>query len=427
MLTCKRFESFMSEFSYLFKSSTRTVYPQATKYIQGLFSNVRSNCSAIGSLLDINPQSLNHLLNDSKWSATDVMDSVALNFAKLMKTINLYDELCLLIDESGFGKKGNCSAGVKHQYNGQKGKLDNCQVGVFGALNGGSLTALIKAELHNANNDKTKIDLAKEIIEHTLKTLKIKVACINFDSFYGRATGLLAAINNLKQHYIADVPESHEIYLEKFQMRIPKSTNTRGRKATIAKPNKESIKIKDYANSLKKKDFKICTIRNGSNQVLKAKYHRVSAYVLNSETQKPMKACLIIRLDKDGSRYYCLTNFDITEPLEKVAYFQSKRYFIERSFQDSKSCLGMGQYEVRSSVAWHKHMALCMLGLLFVQHEKMHLYQKLNIYISTEGIRRIRAAILEATEKRILQIIKTECQKSHTSKRSLKNKIYLRI
>ena len=54
----------------------------------------------------------------------------------------------LLIDESGFAKKGERSAGVARQWNGRLGKVDNGQVGVFAALCRGEMVSLVDARLY---------------------------------------------------------------------------------------------------------------------------------------------------------------------------------------------------------------------------------------------------------------------------------------
>ncbi|MFN9861802.1 MAG: transposase [Bacteroidota bacterium] len=53
----------------------------------------------------------------------------------------------LSIDESSTGKAGSHSVGVSHQYNGNKGKLDNCQTGVYAALSRGNRVGIINARL----------------------------------------------------------------------------------------------------------------------------------------------------------------------------------------------------------------------------------------------------------------------------------------
>jgi len=52
-------------------------------------------------------------------------------------------------------------------------------------------------------------------------------------------------------------------------------------------------------------------------------------------------------------------------------YMQGQRHFIERSFQDSKSHLGLAQYQARNWNSWHHHMALIMMAMVFLLKQRM--------------------------------------------------------
>ncbi|MCH9699326.1 MAG: transposase [Gammaproteobacteria bacterium] len=54
----------------------------------------------------------------------------------------------LILDESGFAKKGHASAGVARQWNGRLGKVDNCQVGVFATLCRDEMATLVDTRLY---------------------------------------------------------------------------------------------------------------------------------------------------------------------------------------------------------------------------------------------------------------------------------------
>jgi len=85
-------------------------------------------------------QVLQHFLSNSSWDERGVMDQVALEADELLGG---REDSALLIDETAFTKKGEKSVGVARQWNGRLGKVDNCQVGVFGALCSGSASTLI--------------------------------------------------------------------------------------------------------------------------------------------------------------------------------------------------------------------------------------------------------------------------------------------
>src|SRR4030065_792390 len=49
---------------------------------------------------------------------------------------------------------------------------------------------------------------------------------------------------------------------------------------------------------------------------------------------------------------------------------QGQRHFIERGFQDSKSHLGLDQYQARNWSSWHHHMALIMMAMVFLLRQR---------------------------------------------------------
>ena len=66
---------------------------------------------------------------------------------------------------------------------------------------------------------------------------------------------------------------------------------------------------------------------------------------------------------------YALSNAPSATPVHRLAQMQGQRYWIERSFQDGKSQAGLDHYQVRGWTAWHHHMALVMMAMLFMLQE----------------------------------------------------------
>jgi SRSO17 transposase len=85
-------------------------------------------------------QSLQHFISNVDWDTNAVMEQVAREASELLGAPT---ETALLIDESGFEKKGKHSVGVGRQWNGRRGKVDNCQVGVFATLCSGRYSTLL--------------------------------------------------------------------------------------------------------------------------------------------------------------------------------------------------------------------------------------------------------------------------------------------
>jgi len=124
-------EKYLSEkhLEFYFQTKTRCVVSTCIDYLNGLMllpyrKNMRK--MAIYCCKCSNNQSLSHFLSNSPWRSADLLKSVR---TKAIQTIGRNG--VLILDESSIKKSGNSSVGVSHQYCGNLGKKDNCQVGVF--------------------------------------------------------------------------------------------------------------------------------------------------------------------------------------------------------------------------------------------------------------------------------------------------------
>jgi SRSO17 transposase len=375
----------------------------------------------------VNDQQLHHLLTQAKWESGRLMDKVTADFAQLIDDHCLSDDLALLIDESSFPKKGKHSVGVKRQYCGQLGKVDNCQVGVFGALSAGSLVNLVQAKLYQPGKGVSKIDHAQAIIKHVTEKLKIAVQWVSFDAFYGRDAALLANLVKSRQEFVADVPDTHQVWLKPFQMRVPKRTGSRGREPIHAKPTEPSVSLRKYIRSLGRKDWRTIVVRHQSRGKLKAKFHRRDVYILNPLTGKRMKLILLIRKDPDGTIKYSLCHAPKYIRTRVLAYRQCKRYFIEQSFREAKLELGLNEYQTRSEVGWQRHMALCMLTQLFINTEKLRHKTSNRLKLSAGDILRLIQCRTVFYENAIDRLFRMILMKQPFRKSSLENLFNLRI
>jgi len=379
-------------------------------------------------LQESNQQRLHHFITASKWGFKRVMDVVTLQFWQVLERQGLAEDTCLVIDEAGNPKKGRHSAGVQRQYCGQVGKVDNCQVGVFGALCGGSLVNLVQASLFGIAGKTTKIDLARSIIMHVIKELGIKVRWVCFDAFYGRDSTLLAGLIKNGIEFVADVPDSLQIWLEPFQMRIPvQNPGARGPKCKYPRPNKASVSIKKYAGGLQALAWKYITVRHQSGgKKLQAWFHCREVYILNPLTNKRQLLTLLIREDKDGTIKYSFCHCPGAS-LKELAYRQCKRYFVEKSFRDGKKELGLNEYQTRSEESYHKHMAMIMLAQLFINQEKIYHYEQEKLWMTTQDVIQSFKSTLQFVKRSLKVFLDYILAKQPPDKRLVKNLLYLRI
>ena len=124
------------------------VEPRATAraYLLGLMSNVeRKNCWRPAEHAGhARPGPMQRLLRSAHWDADAVRDAVRAYAVEHLGT----EDSVLIVDETGFVKKGRASAGVQRQYTGTAGRIENSRVGVFLAYATSRQRALIDRRLY---------------------------------------------------------------------------------------------------------------------------------------------------------------------------------------------------------------------------------------------------------------------------------------
>ena len=119
---------------------------RALDYLKGLLSPVeRKNGWQLAEQAgDATPDGVQRLLSSYRWDADMVRDDLASYVVEYLADA----DGVLVVDETGFLKKGNKSAGVQRQYSGTAGRIENCQIGVFLAYACSKGRALLDRELY---------------------------------------------------------------------------------------------------------------------------------------------------------------------------------------------------------------------------------------------------------------------------------------
>ena len=141
----QRFLDFCGRFGSHFRQRTRTVETSVQHYVRGLLQAETRNMERMEEVVpDADHQALQHMLSESAWAERAVFDQVAQDANRLLGD---QADSSLILDESGFPKRGRPSVGVGRQGCGQLGTVENCQVGVVAALGRGTHATLIDERL----------------------------------------------------------------------------------------------------------------------------------------------------------------------------------------------------------------------------------------------------------------------------------------
>lgn len=380
-----------------------------------------------------NYQSQQQFISDSPWSSEGLMDKIGVDTNNLLGD---KPNQAFSIDESSSGKAGHHSVGVSHQYNGNKGKLDNCQTGVYASLSRGNKVGIIRGKLFLPDewiNDtercakagipkeaivkKTKVELGIELIAEAKKS-GIEFGWVNADGLYGSSYGFGKAIEEMGEHFVVDVHKDQMVYLTMPEIYIPAHENKRGRKQIRPLSDTPPVQVQEYIKTLRNPDFQKVNIRKGTKGWLTANVHTVQVWVWNHQENKARERTLIIRKPTKGNDEikYALSNFTVKQKtVQEFAFMQAQRFWIERAFEDQKGELGMSDYQVRKHTAWYHHQALVMLAMLFVNKQKI-LHQKNIPLLSVRDVRlQLIASLKEGgahIEKEIDQMVARHHQRA---------------
>lgn len=334
---------------------------------------------------EVDHQSMQHMLTDGVVDWNGFGEQIARETDTLLGS----SESVLIFDESGFAKKGKSSAGVARQWNGRLGKVDNCQVGVFATLCRGEMASLIDTRLYlpedwtndskrcekasipeEAQRFQSKSSLALEMLQVALQR-GIRFGYVGIDGGYGKEPAFLRGVDDLGCRFVADVHCDQTIYLQDPEPKVP-VWKGRGKHPSQLKAQCDSMRVDQWAAEQPEEAWQRLTLREGEKGDLTADYLHTSVWVWDGNEEKAHCWHLLVRREIDTREisHYCLSNAPLKTSLKELAHVQAQRFFIEHSFREAKSECGMADYQVRRWDAWHHHMALVMLGTLFLLKQK---------------------------------------------------------
>ena len=309
----------------------------------------------------------------------------------------------LIFDESGFVKKGNDSAGVAKQYCGNLGKVDNCQVGVFAAYASPSGYALldkrlfipekwfdddyeekrIKCKIPEDIEYKTKPRLAVEILQNLQKQKVIPFKYVLADSLYGNSPDFIDAIEKCEDLiYFVGMPSDTLCWLKRpiTRKREYKYKGEVRTKEVLEKTEKKPISFETLGKNINNYFWYRRKVSEGTKGPIEYEFTR-KRVVLSKDGLPQKTVWLIIKrtLGDNLTYYYYISNAHESTKLKTFVWLSGLRWAIEQCFEETKSELGMDQYEVRKYTGWNHHILTCMLSHFFLWHLKIRLGKKSTI------------------------------------------------
>jgi SRSO17 transposase len=306
------------------------------------------------------PDGMQRLLRWADWDVDGVRDDVRDHVIE-----QLGDRAgVLILDDTGFVKKGVRSAGVQRQYSGTAGRVENCQVGAFLAYASDRGHALIDRELYlpetwTSDRDRcraagipdevgfaTKPRLGMAMLERAI-TAGVPFSWITADEAYGQVKYLRVWLEDHDAAYVLATRRNDTLI-------------TAGPEFGVAEQRADVL-----IDGLDPRAWRRLSVGAGAHGVRAYEWARV-----------PIRIAW-----RAGRGHWLLARRKIDDPTE-IAYYvcygprratlldlawtAGTRWRIEECFQQAKTDAGLDHYQVRSWRAWYAHITLSMLALAWL-------------------------------------------------------------
>jgi SRSO17 transposase len=349
----------------------------ATTVIRGLLSGLeRKTCEPIAIEAGLARKPIQFFVGSGKWDDEAVMAELR---AHVREELAASDGV-VVIDPSGFPKKGTESCGVDRQWCGRLGKVDNCQIGVFLAYAAEAGYAPLDRRLYlpedwaddAARREKCHVPpevefretwrIALELLDRSLPGLTH--GWIVGDDELGRVSLFRAGLRQRTERYVLDVPCNTTVR-DLERRRPPRKKAGVGRKREVPFRRADA-----WAASQPESRWERITVRDGEKGPLEVDAMIVSVRTKEERRVGPEERLVVIRPVGESRFDYALTNADPEVSLAEVVRAQRQRHRIEEVFGAGKGEVGLDHYEVRSWVGWHHHMTLCLVASWFLCLER---------------------------------------------------------
>ncbi len=336
---------------------------RAKRYLAGLLDRIdrKNGWQLVEHLGERGPQGVQRLLNAADWDVDAVRDDLRAYVVEYLGDPGGV----LIVDETGFLKKGTKSVGVQRQYSGTAGRIENCQIGVFLGYASTKGRAFIDRELYlpkewvvDAERRReagvpeevgfqTKPELARWMLQRAFAA-GVPAAWVTGDELYGDDSELRRWLEAQHRPYVFAVSCSHSVWRGGRQERAD---------ALIA--------------GLPAEAWGTLSCGDGSQG------ERLYDW-----------ACIQLPYPSmPGTAQWLLARRSLSEPSE-IAYFRAfgpsastiqelvrvagTRWAIEECFEDAKGAVGLDEYEVRKWNAWYRHITLALLAHSYLEVTRHH-------------------------------------------------------
>jgi SRSO17 transposase len=412
----KKLVSFLALFADCF--GRRDARELLRVYVKGQFSNLkRKTAEAIALKFGKAPRTLQRFLESIKWDEEKLRDRCQ----QLVAHDHEHPEAIGVVDESGVAKSGKDTVGVGHQWCGNRGKVDNCVVGVHLNYAAPGFQCLLDSAVYLPKdwaNDpvrreqnyvpddvvfRTKPQIALERIDHSLAN-GVRVAAWTADELYGRDTKFMDGLQQRNQVFVLEVPVDFHGWVEKPQILRsgPKKRGKRGGgkkypRVARRRPSSEVRNLLKYSPVFREQSWQRYHIKDTDKgpEVWEVKW---SVFWRKGKGGLPTRRhCLIVaRNVLTGEEKFFVANRVPGErgiTLRWLLHVAFCRWSVECCFHEVKDELGMDHYQVRGWRCVHRHFFVTQVSHLFCARVRQEYDDAANEQLDRLTVEQVRSEV----------------------------------
>lgn len=347
------------------------------EYVQGLLSNVpRKNVENIAYLHDHERRELQRFIGESDWAYQPMLHELAQQVGRELGE----SDAVLTLDPSGFEKDGKHSVGVKRQWLGRLGKVENGQVGVYLGYASRKGQALCNVRLYLPEEwatDRTRrqdCGVPREVRFATRQELAQQMLLehgpllphqwVTGDDEMGRSSGFRGWLRDHSERYLLAVPSNTS--MRDLEVTIPDNPVRKTR------PLAPWTSVSVWMAQVPESRWERIDVRDGEKGALVMETMKCRVQAREERRHVGPEELLFVTRVKEHNKWktdYYLSSAPADTPLAELARVAKAQHRIEECFKCAKSEAGMADYEVRTWRGWHHHMTLVLLASWFLTLE----------------------------------------------------------
>ena len=381
-------ETFHARFGRFFRRSEGRA--ASRKYLIGLALPIeRKNVENIAERVGAPPRKLQEFLSDSPWDDDGCIGELQQFVGEQLGAPGGV----LVLDDTGFPKKGIHSAGVGRQSSGTLGRVDNCQVGVFlgyasphghtlvdrrlylaeGWLADPAKRASRRAAVPETVRFATKLELAGEMLTAAIERGHLPAGWVTADAAYGDSADLRALVARLGRWYCVEVSGTTEVWTADPAWAVPPRAGRTGRPRTKVRPRSDATPaqaVREIVRALPEEAWIRHRVTEGEKGPREYEFARLRVVEKVHRAPGPEGWLLARRpagSDQAAEIKCYLSNAPATVALAELAAVGCLRWTIEEDFELAKGEVGLDHYEVTKFRGWYHHITLALLALAFLK------------------------------------------------------------